>query len=409
MARSLSEYIKLITNPIMENKLEYIYQADTYCDDCGKDIRKELDQLGKAPNDPDDESSYDSDEYPKGPYSSGEADYEKHCDRCGEALDNEVIVYENKAIYVENVENSDYQFKVYNSDNGKEEKCYFLETAKEIAEAMKEKSGLPIVNKVSGEETLTEAITKQQAIDNAMKKGATVVDINQEAERQKRQIGKTPFKQMIKALNMHPWSNNKDDWTRLAGALVAKSGKMLQEGITDKKGTKQIASVTNRNNVVFNVVYVPTGGLYGASGASVNNNADMVEIYDAEIPHSDFGQFVSRYYVDTFMEISTGLDLEGSVDKWELSSINVNEIQRALIDIQGKTNINETTGTRLKYSTGESMRGYHDIISLATGIVERDTLEKLEDIMRNVIFHSTLDWQTKDQLMDAAKEALAML
>lgn len=35
----------------------------------------------------------------------------------------------------------------------------------------------------------------------------------------------------------------------------------------------------------------------------------------------------------------------------------------------------------------------------------RPMLEELEDIMRNTIFHSTLDWQTREQLHRAAREA----
>lgn len=33
------------------------------------------------------------------------------------------------------------------------------------------------------------------------------------------------------------------------------------------------------------------------------------------------------------------------------------------------------------------------------------TAEEIEDIMRHDIFQSTLDWQTKEQLQEAAREA----
>jgi len=61
--------------------LAYVYCADIYCEDCGKKIREELDREGCAPADPDDEYSYDSDEYPKGPYpdGGGESDTPQHC------------------------------------------------------------------------------------------------------------------------------------------------------------------------------------------------------------------------------------------------------------------------------------------------------------------------------------------
>lgn len=58
---------------------EYIYAADCYCEACGEAIRARLAAEGSAPTDPDDEHSYDSDDYPKGPYDASERDYPGHC------------------------------------------------------------------------------------------------------------------------------------------------------------------------------------------------------------------------------------------------------------------------------------------------------------------------------------------
>jgi hypothetical protein len=57
----------------------YVYAADLFCEDCGEAIRARIDKEGQGPNWPDDETSYDSDEYPKGPYPSDESDYVGHC------------------------------------------------------------------------------------------------------------------------------------------------------------------------------------------------------------------------------------------------------------------------------------------------------------------------------------------
>ena len=59
----------------------YIYCADIYCEDCGRAIRKRLRAEGSAPADWRDEGSYDSDEFPKGPFEDGggEADCPQHC------------------------------------------------------------------------------------------------------------------------------------------------------------------------------------------------------------------------------------------------------------------------------------------------------------------------------------------
>ena len=61
--------------------LVYIYAADIYCEQCGEAIRERIIREGFAPADPNDERSYDSDEFPKGPYcdGGGEADCPQHC------------------------------------------------------------------------------------------------------------------------------------------------------------------------------------------------------------------------------------------------------------------------------------------------------------------------------------------
>lgn len=60
----------------------YMFQAALWCEDCGEALREQMIQDGEAPEDPDDEESYDSDEFPKGPYGDGggEADSPQHCD-----------------------------------------------------------------------------------------------------------------------------------------------------------------------------------------------------------------------------------------------------------------------------------------------------------------------------------------
>jgi hypothetical protein len=68
----------------------FIYCADIYCADCGAAIRQTLDREGKRPANPDDESSYDSSDYPKGPFADGggEADCPQHCGACSVFLEN---------------------------------------------------------------------------------------------------------------------------------------------------------------------------------------------------------------------------------------------------------------------------------------------------------------------------------
>lgn len=53
--------------------------------------------------------------------------------------------------------------------------------------------------------------------------------------------------------------------------------------------------------------------------------------------------------------------------------------------------------------------GYQALIKEATGVTDVDHIARIEDTMRNVIFHSTLSWQTRGQLVQAAREALQIL
>jgi hypothetical protein len=82
--------------------LVYVYKAALYCEACGEGIRYELTAKGKAPTDPDNESSYDSDDFPKGPCDEGESDSPGHCDDCGMFLETTLtadgIAYVQQAI-----------------------------------------------------------------------------------------------------------------------------------------------------------------------------------------------------------------------------------------------------------------------------------------------------------------------
>jgi hypothetical protein len=50
------------------------------------------------------------------------------------------------------------------------------------------------------------------------------------------------------------------------------------------------------------------------------------------------------------------------------------------------------------------MSYYHKLITEATGCPETDAQE-VENYMRDIIFHSTLDWQSKALLIKAAQTA----
>ena len=66
----------------------YVYQAELLCRDCAEQVMEATPKpVGMDPNN---ESTWDSDEYPKGPYPNGggESDYPQYCGHCGTFLQN---------------------------------------------------------------------------------------------------------------------------------------------------------------------------------------------------------------------------------------------------------------------------------------------------------------------------------
>lgn len=66
----------------------YVFQAALLCDSCAHEYMANTEKPAHV--DTDDQTSYDSDEWPKGAFydSGGEADSPQHCDHCGIFLEN---------------------------------------------------------------------------------------------------------------------------------------------------------------------------------------------------------------------------------------------------------------------------------------------------------------------------------
>jgi len=59
--------------------------------------------------------------------------------------------------------------------------------------------------------------------------------------------------------------------------------------------------------------------------------------------------------------------------------------------------------TKQEQHSRSRLTHYQRLIQQATGAPAKD-LAQIEKIMREEIFHSTLDWQTREQLADAARQ-----
>lgn len=68
-----------------------IYQADTWCDSCADDIKQRIKADGTAPENPDDETTYDSGKYPKWMDENEAADTPQHCGSGEDCLEAEKL------------------------------------------------------------------------------------------------------------------------------------------------------------------------------------------------------------------------------------------------------------------------------------------------------------------------------
>jgi hypothetical protein len=78
-------------------------------------------------------------------------------------------------------------------------------------------------------------------------------------------------------------------------------------------------TIWSSRRVRFRVVIIEHGDKYGLND-SITHDSDepLVEFYDTRYKHTEYGQFVSRYYLDTLLEKPSGqgLMLHGGVSDW---------------------------------------------------------------------------------------------
>ncbi len=91
-------------------------------------------------------------------------------------------------------------------------------------------------------------------------------------------------------------------------------------------GTDMI-TITSTTGVRFNVRILRKGDRYGLAltvgeGTSlrIEGEGPFVEFYDSRYPHTEFGQFVSRYGVNTIMGTRGGLDLMTCEPSWKIDA-----------------------------------------------------------------------------------------
>lgn len=79
----------------------------------------------------------------------------------------------------------------------------------------------------------------------------------------------------------------------------------------------------------FNVRIVTRGEKFGLNFALTHEGImPLVEFYDSRYPHTEYGQFVSRYYLDTILNRDRryGLTLDGGIEDWTVPAQAMNEV-----------------------------------------------------------------------------------
>jgi hypothetical protein len=85
--------------------------------------------------------------------------------------------------------------------------------------------------------------------------------------------------------------------------------------------TEETMTVTSTTGVTFRARILRDGTRHGLGQCLTWAETRVgVEFYDTRYDHTEFGQFVSRYYVETVLEttLGRGLDLMGYEPSWKI-------------------------------------------------------------------------------------------
>ena len=81
----------------------------------------------------------------------------------------------------------------------------------------------------------------------------------------------------------------------------------------------------------FTVRFVNKGDTYGRDFCLTHDKDEpMIEFYDARYPHTEFGQFVSSYYVETLRGHAGKLILDGGIPEWTVSASGMEQVQNLI-------------------------------------------------------------------------------
>ena len=83
-----------------------------------------------------------------------------------------------------------------------------------------------------------------------------------------------------------------------------------------------------RSHLIWAVRLVETGDHYGLRDALVHKGEEpLVEFFDTRYEHTDLGQLVTRYYLNTLVERDGGLILDCVDPSWKIQAACMNRVR----------------------------------------------------------------------------------
>ena len=91
--------------------------------------------------------------------------------------------------------------------------------------------------------------------------------------------------------------------------------------------TENVKKFKNDDGVEFAVRLVYSGDKYGHGfNLTYDKSEPAVEFYDTEYPHTQYGQFITRYNLSVLLPLTSGLDLAGDVPRWKIDHATMAKI-----------------------------------------------------------------------------------
>jgi hypothetical protein len=98
---------------------------------------------------------------------------------------------------------------------------------------------------------------------------------------------------------------------------------------------------TAANGIPFRVRVILKGDAYGLNNKLTCGDKPLVAFYDLRYMHTEYGQFVSRYYLETLLKdkrlAELGLCLDGGVRDWNVDAGNMRALLAFLAGVYAVT------------------------------------------------------------------------